>query len=101
MLNSSFDDLKKSVADGKTLIASAITNKGVTTNEDATFSQMATNIETIKTSSSNRLVISSETKSDGTPRDFCSLRIYRDGVSVYSMSFNALPNSGLARSVTF
>lgn len=100
-VNSSFADLKKSVADGKTLIASAITNKGVTTNEDATFSQMATNIETIKTSSSDRLVISSETISNGTPRDFCTLTIYRDGVSVYSMFFNALPNSRLARSVTF
>ena len=37
-------ETKKSVADGKALIASAITDKGVTTESDATFQVMADNI---------------------------------------------------------
>lgn len=43
------DELKKSVSDGKTLVADAITDKGVTTATDATFATMATNISNIKT----------------------------------------------------
>ncbi len=40
-------ETKKSVADGKSLIASAITDKGVTTEADATFKEMADNINTL------------------------------------------------------
>ena len=43
-INSNIEALKKSVADGKALIASAITNKGVSTSADATFQQMANSI---------------------------------------------------------
>lgn len=43
------EDLKKSVADGKSAIASAITQKGVTTNGNASFSDMANNIGKITT----------------------------------------------------
>lgn len=43
------DDLKSSVSNGKGLIASAITDKGVTTAQDATFAQMAENIGQIST----------------------------------------------------
>lgn len=43
------DALKKSVSDGKTLVAGAITAKGVNTATDATFATMATNIAAIKT----------------------------------------------------
>lgn len=42
-------DLKKSVSDGKSSVASAITAKGVTTATDATFDTMATNIGKIQT----------------------------------------------------
>lgn len=42
--------LKKSVSDGKSTIASAITAKGVSTAADATFATMATNIRNIQTS---------------------------------------------------
>lgn len=38
----------QSVSDGKALVASAITDKGVTTASDATFATMATNIASIK-----------------------------------------------------
>lgn len=38
------DGIFQSVSDGKDIIASAITDKGVSTNKDATFEQMAENI---------------------------------------------------------
>lgn len=44
--------LKKSCSDGKTLVANAITAKGVATAADATFAVMAKNIGSIKTSGS-------------------------------------------------
>ena len=43
------DELKKSVSDGKSLVAGAITGKGVNTATDATFATMAANIAAIKT----------------------------------------------------
>lgn len=43
------DALKKSVSDGKILVAGAITNKGINTATDATFATMASNIAAIKT----------------------------------------------------
>ena len=48
-VNSVVDQLKKSVADGKVLIASAITGKGVSTAADAAFGTMANNIKGIST----------------------------------------------------
>ena len=43
------DSLKKSVSDGKTIVANAITGKGVTTATDAAFQTMAANISKIST----------------------------------------------------
>lgn len=43
-INSNIQSLGESVADGKALIASAITNKGINTPADATFATMAGNI---------------------------------------------------------
>lgn len=48
-LNKTVDTLKKSVSDGKTLVATAITDKGVETAADATFAVMAENIGQIET----------------------------------------------------
>lgn len=48
-LKEDLNDCFQSVSDGKTLVASAITGKGVATGATATFSQMATNISSIKT----------------------------------------------------
>ena len=48
-INSAMDQLKKSVADGKALIASAITSKGVSTTAGAEFGTMANNIKGIST----------------------------------------------------
>lgn len=47
------DSLKKSVSDGKTTVANAITGQGVTTATDATFATMATNIATVGTNKYN------------------------------------------------
>ncbi len=41
------NELKKSVSDGKSLIASAITSEGVTTAADAAFATLATNVNTV------------------------------------------------------
>ena len=43
------DDLKKSVSDGKTAVANAVTAKGVTTAANATFATIAANIGKIST----------------------------------------------------
>jgi hypothetical protein len=43
------ENVKKSVSDGKTAVANAITNKGVTTATNAEFATMATNIGKIST----------------------------------------------------
>lgn len=45
------EDVKKSVSDGKTAVANAITAKGVTTATDATFATMAANIGAIESGS--------------------------------------------------
>lgn len=50
-VNTITDELKNSVSDGKTLVASAITDKGVETAADATFAIMAENIGNITTES--------------------------------------------------
>lgn len=47
------DDCFQSVSDGKTLVASAVTDKGVTTAQDATFETIATNIGKIKDVANN------------------------------------------------
>jgi hypothetical protein len=46
-LQTSVDECFQSVSDGKTLIANAITGKGVTTSSSATFATMASNISRI------------------------------------------------------
>lgn len=48
-LNDKIEELKKSVTDGKSAIASAITTKGVSTASDASFATMASNIKNIST----------------------------------------------------
>ena len=49
------DELKKSVSDGKTLVAAAITEKKVTTSATATFATMATNIRNILAGTGNAM----------------------------------------------
>ena len=47
VLKGEIDSLKKSVSDGKSAVASAITSMGVSTESDATFETMATNVSNI------------------------------------------------------
>ena len=51
--SSDLESVKKSVSDGKSSIASAITNKGVATAADATFATMVNNIDTMYTNACN------------------------------------------------
>ena len=46
-----YEEVKTSVSEGKSLIATAVTGKGVQTAADATFQTMATNISSIVTGS--------------------------------------------------
>ena len=67
-INSNIADLGKSVADGKTAVAAAISAKGVNTAADATFDTMAANIKNIKTASkitSALIQCSSHTQTEG------------------------------------
>lgn len=54
---SEVNDLKKSVADGKASVASAITAKGVLTAQDATFSELAENIAMISGNDGNNVTL--------------------------------------------
>lgn len=49
ILNDKIEDLKKTVSDGKSAIASAITDAGVSTASDASFATMSSNIATVHT----------------------------------------------------
>lgn len=52
-INKEIENLKKSVSDGKTTVANAITANGVNTATDATFATIATNINTVATNKYN------------------------------------------------
>ena len=53
IIDEEITELKKSVSDGKTLVANTITGQGVATVSDATFAIMATNINTVATNKYN------------------------------------------------
>ena len=61
-LEKSFAEAKKSVSDGKTLVATAITDKGVATSQTDTFATMAENIGQI----SDGVVVSKTNSTKGT-----------------------------------
>ena len=58
---SDFQEVKTSVSNGKSAIASAITDKGVSTASDATFQTMANNIRNISTNVPMNLTLTSST----------------------------------------
>ena len=62
------DDLFQSVSDGKTLVANAITGKGVSTATNATFATMASNISKINTNGYKEETVSYNNTSPGTTR---------------------------------
>ena len=61
--NSDLESLKSSVSNGKSLIASAITDKGVSTASDATFQTMANNIGNIVSVPSGTTIMLNESVS--------------------------------------
>lgn len=74
-INSLYGDmesLKKSVSDGKSAIASAITEKGVSTESDATFDTMASNIGNIQ---GNPVIVSLGSSSSRCTRTFSATTI--------------------------
>ena len=78
--NNEISSLKSSVSSGKAQIASAITDKGVSTAASATFSQMASNIRNISTSNTSGINI--WVYSEGMP---ASGTIYasKNGINIY------------------
>ena len=48
-ISTELENVKKSASDGKSAIATAITNKGINTANDATYAVMANNINSITT----------------------------------------------------
>lgn len=56
-IKADIDELFQSVSNGKTLIASAITDKGVTTSNTDTFQQLAKNIKAIQSTNLNNLIV--------------------------------------------
>jgi hypothetical protein len=77
-LKSSLEETKKSVSDGKTLVANAITAKGVSTSASATFATMANNIGNIQTDVQHTATISfAFHESNGTN---ARIAVYVDGV---------------------
>ena len=67
-LETQASDLFQSVSDGKTLVANAITDKGVSTATNATFATMATNISKITTSTYKEETASWDKTSTGANR---------------------------------
>lgn len=56
-LSARVDQCFQNVSNGKALVASAITDKGISTSQDATFQQMANNIQSLVTMSANPTVL--------------------------------------------
>ena len=69
-LDTELIDIKKSVSDGKSKVASAITEKGVSTEATDTFDVMADNIEQIQSGWNEIEVMTDTTK--GAYNDICS-----------------------------
>lgn len=95
-LNNNLDSLGKSVSDGKTLVANAITEKGITTATDASFQTMADNILSINVTKLITVTFSINgsisTWISGNCRAVTSgtvaVAVYYAGVLIASKSFN-------------
>lgn len=97
-LSTEVSSLKSSVSNGKSLIASAITDKGVSTASSATFQVMSDNIRSIPTSTTSGVSI--WVYSEGMPSNG-SITATKNGYTIsatYVSTFNwfkiALPTSG-------
>ncbi len=91
-------ELKKSVSDGKTLVANAITAKGVATAVDAAFATMAANIANIKTDSSFSWVSAYNARSTypatSSSGQSCSVQVALDNATYIVIRLHEMINSG-------
>lgn len=88
-INGNIDELKKSVADGKALIASAITRKGITTASDADFETIATNIARIVVTSDTVHSVYATCTYNGKATNQMVMTLYKDGQSLGSKNYTS------------
>lgn len=88
-----FDSLFTSVSNGKALVASAITDKGVETAADATYQQMAENVQKISVAPSSCTIVKCTVSSDVTDGDALCL-----APKVSDKAALGLPTIGVGRS---
>ena len=86
-LESEVSDLKKSVSDGKTLIASAITDKGVNTSNTDTFQVMADNIARITSVGGAVLVYTTDNEVEGNASGVISMNIAEEETGSYTIKW--------------
>lgn len=86
-LESEVSDLKKSVSDGKTLIASAITDKGVNTSNTDTFQVMADNIARITSVGGAVLDYITDNEVEGNASGVIYMSIAEEGTGSYTIKW--------------
>lgn len=90
LLRAEFAAIKKSVSDGKELVATAITEKGVATESTDTFQTMADNIEQIKTGEEEYQISSGISWSEEVTDSYCitsGTSWSEEGTDGYDISF--------------
>lgn len=90
LLRAEFAAIKKSVSDGKELVATAITEKGVATESTDTFQTMADNIEQIKTGEEEYQISSGISWSEEVTDGYCitsGTSWSEEGTDGYDISF--------------
>ena len=88
-IKGSIDELKKSVADGKALIASAITRKGITTASDADFETIAANIARIVVSTDTVHSVYATCTYNGKAANQMVMTLYKDGQPLGSKNYTS------------
>ncbi len=88
-INGNIDSLKKSVADGKALIAAAITRKGITTASDADFETIAANIDRIVVSTDTVHSVYATCTYNGKATNQMVMTLYKDGQPLGSKNYTS------------
>lgn len=88
-IKGSIDELKKSVADGKALIAAAITRKGITTASDADFETIAANIARIVVSTDVVHSVYATCTYNGKATNQMVMTLYKDGQPLGSKNYTS------------